>query len=124
MTTPMRRIRSGCCARAARGYAAAPPSKAITSRRRMAHLALSRGYSTMPFGSGPVEQRPFNGARRDGPKFGSGLGVSDASPKQCDSTACSAQFGLSLDHLVSMGEERGWHLDTKKLSRLYRSDDP
>ena len=33
MSTPMRRIRSGCCARAASGHAAAPPSSVMNSRR-------------------------------------------------------------------------------------------
>jgi hypothetical protein len=33
MSTPMRRIRSGCCARAATGHAAAPPSVTMNSRR-------------------------------------------------------------------------------------------
>jgi hypothetical protein len=33
--TPIRRIRSGCCARAATGHvAAAPPSSVMNSRRR------------------------------------------------------------------------------------------
>ena len=31
----MRRIRSGCCARAANGHAAAPPSAAMNARRFM-----------------------------------------------------------------------------------------
>jgi hypothetical protein len=31
----MRRIRSACCARAANGQAAAPPSSVMTSRRPM-----------------------------------------------------------------------------------------
>jgi hypothetical protein len=34
MSTPMRRIRSRCCARAASGQAAAPPRPAMNSRRR------------------------------------------------------------------------------------------
>jgi hypothetical protein len=33
MTTPMRRIRSRCCARAASGHAAAPPSSVMNARR-------------------------------------------------------------------------------------------
>src|SRR6516165_5856802 len=34
MSTPMRRVRSGCCARAARGHpAAAPPTSVMNSRR-------------------------------------------------------------------------------------------
>jgi hypothetical protein len=35
MNTPMRRMRSACCARAASGHAAAPPSVAKNFRRRM-----------------------------------------------------------------------------------------
>src|SRR6516164_4983168 len=35
MSTPIRRIRSACCARAASGNAAAPPTMAINSRRLM-----------------------------------------------------------------------------------------
>ena len=35
MSTPMRRIRSPCCARAASGHAAAPPSSVMNSRRSL-----------------------------------------------------------------------------------------
>ena len=34
----MRRIRSGCCARAASGHAAAPPSSVMNSRPSFDHL--------------------------------------------------------------------------------------
>jgi hypothetical protein len=33
MSTPMRRIRSGCCACALSGHVAAPPSSVMNSRR-------------------------------------------------------------------------------------------
>ena len=33
----MRRIRSGCCARAASGHAAAPPRAAMNARRLISH---------------------------------------------------------------------------------------
>jgi hypothetical protein len=33
MSTPIRRIRSVCCARAAGGHVAAPPSSVMNSRR-------------------------------------------------------------------------------------------
>jgi hypothetical protein len=33
MSTPIRRMRSGCCARAASGHAAAPPSSVMSARR-------------------------------------------------------------------------------------------
>ena len=50
ISTPMRRIRSGCCARAANGHAAAaPPSSVMNSRRfirspRRPALATCRGF--------------------------------------------------------------------------------
>src|SRR6266545_7620745 len=53
MSTPMRRIRSRCCARAASGHAAAPPSSVMNSRRfirsprRRARAASERTYSTL-----------------------------------------------------------------------------
>jgi hypothetical protein len=37
MSTPMRRIRSGCCARTTTGHAAALLSPAMNSRRRIRH---------------------------------------------------------------------------------------
>ena len=43
---PTRRIRAGCCARAASGHAAAaPPSKVMNSRRRMGRSGRARGMS-------------------------------------------------------------------------------
>ena len=41
MSTPMRRIRSGCCAPTASGHVAAPPRSVMNSRRLIEHLALS-----------------------------------------------------------------------------------
>jgi hypothetical protein len=38
MSTPMRRMRSLCCARTTAGHAAAPPSPAIKFRRRIRDL--------------------------------------------------------------------------------------
>jgi hypothetical protein len=38
MSRPMRRIRSGCCARATTGHAAALPTPAMNSRRRIRDL--------------------------------------------------------------------------------------
>ena len=38
MSTPMRRTRSACCARTANGHAAALPSPAMNSRRRIRDL--------------------------------------------------------------------------------------
>jgi hypothetical protein len=38
MSTPIRRIRSGCCALATTGHAAALPSPAMNSRRRIGHV--------------------------------------------------------------------------------------
>ena len=40
MSTPMRRIRSPCCARATIGHAAAPPRSVMNSRRLMCSLRL------------------------------------------------------------------------------------
>jgi hypothetical protein len=37
ISTPIRRIRSGCCARPTTGHAAAPPSPAMNVRRRISH---------------------------------------------------------------------------------------
>ena len=42
MSTPMRRIRSGCCARAASGHAAAPPISVMNSRRLMGFVLRPR----------------------------------------------------------------------------------
>src|SRR5262245_10984514 len=39
MSTPIRRIRSGCCARAAIGHTAAPPSSVMKSRRLTSDIA-------------------------------------------------------------------------------------
>src|SRR5262245_12958919 len=52
ISTPMRRIRSPCCARAANGHAAAPPSSVMKSRRfilYIVHILLStiRAYEMM-----------------------------------------------------------------------------
>ena len=41
---PMRRIRSGCCARAASGHAAAPPRSAMKLRRLMQIARWARAY--------------------------------------------------------------------------------
>src|ERR1700676_4992681 len=41
MSTPIRRIRSGCCARATNGQAAAPPTPAMNSRRLIDHLVAA-----------------------------------------------------------------------------------
>jgi hypothetical protein len=38
MSTPMRRIRSGCCACATTGHAAALPSPGMNARRSLNHL--------------------------------------------------------------------------------------
>ena len=46
---PMRRIRSPCCARAATGQAAAPPSSVMNERRLMAPLSGRGSYPTTPF---------------------------------------------------------------------------
>jgi hypothetical protein len=44
-STPIRRIRSGCCARAATGHVvAAPPSNVMKSRRLMG-LPRAEGYA-------------------------------------------------------------------------------
>ena len=43
MTTPMRRIRSRCCALAAIGHAAAPPSRVMNSRRLIIRSPRRRG---------------------------------------------------------------------------------
>ena len=45
MSTPMRRIRSGCCARAASGHAAAPPSSVMNSRRSHSITSSARASS-------------------------------------------------------------------------------
>jgi hypothetical protein len=46
MSTPMRRIRSGCCARAASGHAAAaPPTSDMNSRRLIIGSPCRRGRS-------------------------------------------------------------------------------
>jgi hypothetical protein len=39
ISTPMRRVRSGCCAHAARGHVAAPPSSVMNSRRLTLNIA-------------------------------------------------------------------------------------
>src|SRR5262249_52776516 len=46
MSTPMRRIRSPCCARAASGHAAAPPRSVINARLFMAMPRLAAAPST------------------------------------------------------------------------------
>ena len=42
-STPMRRVRSRCCARAATGHAAAPPSNVMNSRRFTASPVRTKG---------------------------------------------------------------------------------
>src|SRR6516225_8127177 len=42
MSTPMRRTRSPCCAHAASGHAAAPPSPAMNSRRLISSIGFLR----------------------------------------------------------------------------------
>src|SRR6516162_7750706 len=42
MSTPMRRTRPPCCARAASGHAAAPPSAAMNSRRPISSIGFLR----------------------------------------------------------------------------------
>ena len=57
MSTPMRRIRSGCCARAASGHAAAPPSSVMNSRRLIAAPEAQerhRNGSNSPIVKGPA----------------------------------------------------------------------
>ena len=45
----MRRMRSGCCARAASGHAAAaPPRSVMNSRRRMCPLRIRRKQGLKP----------------------------------------------------------------------------
>jgi len=46
MKTPMRRIRSACCARAASGHAAAPPSSVMKSRRFIASRSSRLPHGT------------------------------------------------------------------------------
>ena len=43
MTTPMRRARSGCCARAVSGHAAAPPRSVMNARRLMGAYPRPKG---------------------------------------------------------------------------------
>jgi hypothetical protein len=46
MSIPMRRIASDCCARAASGHAAAPPSSVMNSRRLIGSLPPAKGQIT------------------------------------------------------------------------------
>ena len=59
ISTPMRRIRSACCARAATDHAAAPPSRAMNSRRlmRVPILQGHRSHSNRDFGSALCDVR-------------------------------------------------------------------
>jgi hypothetical protein len=60
---PMRRIRSaGCCARAATGHAAAPPSSVMNSRRRMPDTGASPSQSVRRTLSLPPAGRQVLGA--------------------------------------------------------------
>ena len=54
MSTPMRRIRSGCCASSGSDHAAARPSPAMNSRRlRVPRVPLRRlGHASSPIGDG------------------------------------------------------------------------
>src|SRR6516164_832534 len=49
MSTPMRRIRPPCCARAAIGHAAVPPSPARKSRRRR-QMLICLSHAREPYG--------------------------------------------------------------------------
>ena len=88
-STPMRRIRSACCARAASGHAAAaPPSSVMNSRRfiakslhasagRITHLGTAGDAALRDFDPakpGPLVQRPnvFLSPAADMPPIGSG----------------------------------------------------
>ena len=47
VSTPMRRSRSDCCARAAIGHAAAPPSSVMNSRRRIIRSPRRRARAAL-----------------------------------------------------------------------------
>src|SRR5262245_47626785 len=59
MSTPIRRIRSGCCACATSGQAAAPARSNVKSRRVMSASRLGRGIvpAQTCVGEGPVDVR-------------------------------------------------------------------
>src|SRR5262249_47435451 len=56
-STPTRRIRSPCCARAARGNAAAPPMSVMNARRRMAPPPAVASWPR-PDDDNTLERRP------------------------------------------------------------------
>jgi hypothetical protein len=52
MSTPIRRTPPDCCARATNGHAAAPPSPAMNSRRRISYASeLLYGQPTATIGT-------------------------------------------------------------------------
>src|SRR6516164_5984121 len=53
VSTPMRRIRSGCCARAASGQAAAPPMSVVNARRLVRGLLGLNRCLPMPIWTSP-----------------------------------------------------------------------
>jgi hypothetical protein len=57
-TTPMRRTRSGCCAREVSGHAAALPSPAMNSRRRVCDLPRCSGSLSRSGLTGNRQVRP------------------------------------------------------------------
>src|SRR5262245_3161036 len=75
MSTPMRRTRSLCCARAASGHAAAPPSSDMSERRFTAgpFRAFAPKVSTPQLRQEPAALRDFDPAFV---RFGSGADIS------------------------------------------------
>ena len=47
MSTPMRRTRSACCARAASGHAAAAPPSSVMNSRRLTRSPRRQGRATL-----------------------------------------------------------------------------
>jgi hypothetical protein len=63
MSTPTRRTPSGCCARTANGHAAAAPSPAMNSRRRIDHLPkLRTAYRVLASRRWPPRARRWGAA--------------------------------------------------------------
>jgi hypothetical protein len=101
MSTPMRRTRSNCCARAANGHAAAPPRSVMNSRRltwdmglppagvttsnrrssrgRFTHFQLTTQRTAGPWADLNCSEPP---ARPD-PSSGNSLEINDSESRRC-----------------------------------------
>src|SRR5215467_9585760 len=116
-STPTRRMRSPCCARAASGHvAAALPRSVMNSRRftaqvppvlrteRIAHLSTAGDRCTAGLQCGLRQVHPRSCYVANVP----GTGI------------CTAAIASLFDHLVGAGEQRGRHVEAERLLQ-YRS---